>query len=67
MLESITEQQITDSSLRDPKTTIKETIIDVYLTKLITKYPHLEESLEEFNRDIWSVLDAKSEGKHSAS
>jgi len=63
MLETITEQEITDSSLRDPKLTIKDTIIDVYLAKHITKYPDLEESLEEFNRDIWSVLDAKSEGE----
>ena len=63
MLETITEQEITDSSLRDPRLTIKDTIIDVYLAKHIVKYPDLEESLEEFNRDIWSVLDAKSEGE----
>ena len=63
MLETITEQEITDSSLRDPKLTAKETIIDVYLAKHIVKYPELEESLDEFNRDIWSVLDAKAEGE----
>ena len=63
MLETITEQEITDSSLRDPKLTTKETIIDVYLAKHAVKYPDLEESLEEFNRDIWSMLGAKSEGE----
>ena len=36
MLEAITEQQIIDSSLRDPKTIVKDTIIGVYLAKLVT-------------------------------
>ena len=63
MLEAITEQEIGDSALRDPKVSAKETIIDVYLAKHATKYPDLEESLDEFNRDIWSVLDAKAEGE----
>ena len=63
MLEAITEQEISDSALRDPKVSVKETIIDVYLAKHVTKYPDLEESLDEFNRDIWSVLDAKAEGE----
>jgi len=63
MLESISEQEITDSSARDPKPSMKDTIVDIYLAKYATKYPDLEESLDEFNRDIWSVLDAKSEGE----
>ena len=52
MSESITEQEITDAALRDPKLTVKETIVDVYLAKHIIKYPDHEESLEEFSRDI---------------
>ena len=63
MLETITEQEITDSALRDPKVSVKETIVDIYFAKHVTKYPDLEESLDEFNRDIWSVLDAKAEGE----
>ena len=42
---------------------MKDTIVDIYLAKHAMKYPDLEESLGEFNRDIWSVLDAKSEGE----
>ena len=61
MLEAVSEQEITDSAARDPKPTVKDTIIDIYLAKHAIKYPDLEQSLEEFNREIWSVLDAKAE------
>ena len=63
MLESITEDQITNASARDPKTSIKETVIDVYLAILTIKHPDLENNLDDMNKDLWAILDAKAEGE----
>ena len=63
MLESITEDQITNASARDPKTSIKETVIDVYLAMLTIKHPDLESNLDDMNKDLWAILDARAEGE----
>ena len=44
MLESITEEMITNASARDQKNTIKDTIMDVYLARFAAKFPDLEKS-----------------------
>ena len=63
MLESITEDMITCASVREPKQSNKDTITDVYLARFAEKYPDLDKSLDEANRDLWSILEAKAEGE----
>ncbi len=63
MLESITEEMVTNASAREQTPTIKDTIMNVYLARLSQKYPDLEGNLDEVNRDLWSILEAKSEGE----
>ena len=63
MLELITETDVTNASVRNPGSSKRDVITDIYLARFATKYPDLETSIEEINRDIWSILDAKSEGE----
>ena len=63
MLETITEQEITDSSFRDPRLTTKETIIDVYIAKHIIKYQTLrnleKNSIVTYGQSLMRILKEK--------
>ena len=63
LLEKLTEEQIQTKYIAGGCTTKKEAIIQVMEEKHGQHYKDLEEPLEIANRDMWSILSAKSSGE----
>ena len=63
LVEKMTEEEITNKFIIQGCTTKKESIVMILEEKYGHAYKDLEESLETANRDLWSILSAKSTGE----
>ena len=68
ILETYTESMVHERAASNPKPKIMEVIIDMVENSLINNpnSPITKESLEELNRDLWSVINAKAVDKSEA-
>lgn len=67
-LETITEQSVNEQALLNPRNRIAEVIIELFEIKVPNVLDHgmTREILEEVNRDLWSIINAKAVDKSEA-
>ena len=63
VLESTSDSEVHSAKNDQAYVTMYESIYHVYVEKHQWKHPHFEPHFAKYNRDVWAVLVAKSEGE----